>query len=180
MPKKYVCFEVHQFVSLFKRWVKPKVNKLSPCSWVLRDKLIESQLVGVIPRILWTLKILYHVHNSLPLVCGLSHTNPIHILPYDFSQMCFRLILPSVPRSSSSLFPWGFSTKSVCSSLLPHSFQLLSFDHPDIGKEYKLWSSLLCIFLHSPVTSSLLGPSIFLSSPFWNTHSLHFPHNMIA
>jgi hypothetical protein len=26
--------------------------------------------------------------------------------------------------------------------------------------EYKLWSSSLCIFLHRPVTSSLLGPNI--------------------
>jgi hypothetical protein len=29
------------------------------------------------------------------------------------------------------------------------------------GDEYKLWSFSLCHFLHSPVTSSLLGPNIF-------------------
>jgi hypothetical protein len=38
--------------------------------------------------------------------------------------------------------------------------------------EYKLWSYLLCNFLHSPVTSSLLGPNIPLSTLFSNTLSL--------
>jgi hypothetical protein len=32
--------------------------------------------------------------------------------------------------------------------------------------EYKLWSSSLCNFLHSPVTSSLLGPNILLRTLF--------------
>jgi uncharacterized membrane protein len=31
------------------------------------------------------------------------------------------------------------------------------------GEQFKLWSSSLCNFLHSPVTSSLLGPNILLS-----------------
>ena len=34
------------------------------------------------------------------------------------------------------------------------------------------FSSSLCNFLHSPVTSSLLGPNILLSTPFSNTRSL--------
>jgi hypothetical protein len=32
------------------------------------------------------------------------------------------------------------------------------------GEEYKLWSSLLCSFLQSSVTSSLFGPNILLST----------------
>jgi hypothetical protein len=32
------------------------------------------------------------------------------------------------------------------------------------GDEYKLWSSPLSNFLHCPVTSSLLGPNILLST----------------
>jgi hypothetical protein len=40
------------------------------------------------------------------------------------------------------------------------------------GDECKLWSSPLCNFLHSPVTSSLLGPNILLSTLFSNTLSL--------
>jgi hypothetical protein len=32
-----------------------------------------------------------------------------------------------------------------------------------LGEEYKLWSSSLCSFLQSPVTSSHFGPNILLS-----------------
>jgi hypothetical protein len=39
------------------------------------------------------------------------------------------------------------------------------------GDEYKLWSSPLCNFFHSPVTSSLLGPNILLKHP----QSMFFP-----
>jgi putative effector of murein hydrolase LrgA (UPF0299 family) len=44
-------------------------------------------------------------------------------------------------------------------------------------EEHKLWSSLLSNFLHSPVTSSVLGPTILLSILFsdilnlCNTHT---------
>jgi hypothetical protein len=41
-----------------------------------------------------------------------------------------------------------------------------------LGEEYKLWSSSLCSFIQSPVTSSLLGPNIYLSTLFSNTLSL--------
>jgi hypothetical protein len=42
------------------------------------------------------------------------------------------------------------------------------------GEEYRSWSSLVCSLLRSPVTSSLLGPNIFLRILFWNTISLCF------
>jgi hypothetical protein len=40
------------------------------------------------------------------------------------------------------------------------------------GYEYNLWSSSLCCFLQSSVTSSLFGPNILLSTLFSNTLSL--------
>jgi len=36
-------------------------------------------------------------------------------------------------------------------------------------EDYKLLSPSLCSFLHPPVTSSLLGPNILLSTQFSNT-----------
>jgi hypothetical protein len=38
-----------------------------------------------------------------------------------------------------------------------------------LGQEYKLCSSSLCSFLQPPVTLSLLGPNILLSTLFSNT-----------
>jgi hypothetical protein len=42
-----------------------------------------------------------------------------------------------------------------------------------LGEEYRSLSYLLCSFLHSPVTLSLLGQNTFLSILFSDTHSLH-------
>jgi hypothetical protein len=41
-----------------------------------------------------------------------------------------------------------------------------------LGEQYRLRSSSLWSFLHSPVTSSLFGPNFLLSILFWNTLSL--------
>jgi len=40
-----------------------------------------------------------------------------------------------------------------------------------LGEEYRSHSSSLCNLLHSPVTSSLLGPNVILSAIFSNTLS---------
>jgi hypothetical protein len=47
-----------------------------------------------------------------------------------------------------------------------------------LGEEYKSRSSSLCSFLHPPVTSSLYGPNILLSTLFSNTLSLCFSLNV--
>jgi hypothetical protein len=39
-------------------------------------------------------------------------------------------------------------------------------------------SSSLCSFLHSPVTSSILGPNILLSTIFSNSQSLRYSLNV--
>jgi len=41
-----------------------------------------------------------------------------------------------------------------------------------VGEQYRSLSSSLCSFLHSPVTSSLLGPNILLNSLFSDNLSL--------
>ena len=81
-----------------------------------------------------------------------------------------RLGLPSC------LFPSGFPTKtpytplsSPIRSTCPAHLILLDFiTRTKLGEEYRSFSSPLCNLLHSPVTSSLLGPNILLNTIFSN------------
>ena len=43
------------------------------------------------------------------------------------------------------------------------------------GGKYRSYSSSLCSFLHSPITSSLLGQYTFIDIIFSNIHSLYYP-----
>jgi len=45
-------------------------------------------------------------------------------------------------------------------------------------QQYKSFSSSLCNLLHSPVTSSILGPNILLNTMFSNTLSFLSSHNV--
>jgi hypothetical protein len=47
-----------------------------------------------------------------------------------------------------------------------------------LGEEYKLWSSSICNFLQTPVTSSLFSQNIILSNLFSNILSLYFSLNV--
>ena len=86
----------------------------------------------------------------------------------------------------SGLFPSGFPNKTLCTSLLspvrstwPTHLILLNFiTRTILGEHYTSLSSPLCSFLHSPVTSSLLGPNILLSTLFWNTLTLRSSLNV--
>ena len=78
----------------------------------------------------------------------------------------------------SGLLPSGFNTKTPYPLLSPMGATCLTrlivldfITRTVLGEQYRPLSSSLCSFLHSPVTSSLLGPNILLGTLLSNTFS---------
>ena len=79
----------------------------------------------------------------------------------------------------SDIFPSDFSTNTLYTTLpspiratCPAYLILLDFiTRKILGEEYKSLNPSFCSFLHSPVTSSLLGPIILLNTLLSNTLS---------
>ena len=126
-----------------------------------------------IPGTLWKLKVHYRSHNSPLPVPTLSQIYQGHTPTFHFLKIHLIIILPSTSRSST----WSLSIRFphqnlVYASPLIHTRYMLrpshsQFYHPTIlGEKYRSFSSSLCSILHTPVTSSLLGPNILLSTLF--------------
>jgi len=139
-----------------------------------------------IPLILWNPKVHYRIHKCPPPVPVLSQLDPV-----DTPTSHYLKIHPNIITSSASGFiQWALSItfphqKPVHASPLPiratcHAyFILLDFiTRTILGEQYRSLSSSLCSFLHSPVTSSLLGPNILFNTLFSNTLSLLSPLNV--
>ena len=74
----------------------------------------------------------------------------------------------SPPLPCAQLYPPSYPIRATCPV---HLIRLNFTTRTILGKEYRSFSSSLCSFLHSPVTSSLLGPNTFLNTLFSNTLS---------
>ena len=133
-----------------------------------------------IPRISRNQKVHYRTHNLPPPVSILGQPSPIQsIYPHPTSWRSI-LILSTQLRLGlpSGLLPSGFPSKTLYTPLsspiratCPAHLIVLDFiTRTILGEKYKSFSSSLCNLLHSPVTSSLLGPNIFWTTIFSNAH----------
>jgi hypothetical protein len=111
-----------------------------------------------------------------------SHINPIHTLQPNFRMIHLNFILSSTPTSSEWSLSFMISNQIFLrTSNLPvrvtcharHSLKwtlIIQF-----CELYKVWSSSLPYILSPSVTSSLLGPNIFLNTLSPNTLDLWLP-----
>ena len=159
---------------------------LTPWCRVLLEKLTGLQLVKKFPAFHGTRRFITALTSVRHL--SLTWASPIQsIYPYPTSWRSI-LILSTHLRLGlpSGLFPSGFPTKTlyaplsspICATCPAHLILLDFITRTILGEEYRSFSSSLCILLHSPVTSSLLGPNILLNTIFSNILSFLSSRNV--
>ena len=116
-----------------------------------------------------------------PTECGVSECDRgALVLRRPWLTRCFCALRKIYARSSK----WSLTLRSthynpVYTSPLPRAcYMQHSYHSSSFGIEQHIsHSSSLCSLLHSPVTSSLLDPNIFLST-FSRTHPENFPPSL--
>ena len=127
-----------------------------------------------IPQILWNPKVHYRIHKCPSPVPILNQLDPVHATTSYFGRSI--LILSSHLRLGlpSGLFPSDFPNKTLYTPFLsPIRVTCLAYliildltAQTILGEKNSSFSFSLCSFLHSPVTSTLLGQNILLDTLF--------------
>ena len=117
------------------------------------------------------------IHKYPPPVPIHSLLDLFHAFTFRFLKIHLNIIFPSTAGSCKwplSLTKYLYATlqsliRAICTAYLIF-FDLIT--RIKFGEQCRSLSSSLCSFLHSPVTSSLLGPNILRSTLISNTFSL--------
>jgi hypothetical protein len=118
-------------------------------------------------------------YSQVPATCpypGPTPSSPHHRLQLPEDPL--YIILPSTSGSPQMALSPQASPPTPCALLSPRHMPRPS-TRTILGKEYRSFSSSLCNFLHSPVTSSLLGPNTVRTS-YSQTSSAYVPPSVSA
>jgi len=123
-------------------------------------------------------------YKHLPLVRILSQINPVHAPTLHHLKINLTFTLSSTPVSSTRSLCFRFHhQKPICLYYPPHTYYMSNQSHYSRCNHlnnicYRSFNSTSCSSLHSPVTSSLLGPNILLTTLFSNNLSLRSSLNV--